>query len=116
MRTVLGFIGLTIALITAPGSQAQPQPAQAPLTFEVASVKPLGQVTGGFAGGMSGCDGGFPKVGGNRFVVTTTPFALITWAYGYNKVWGCAFTSSGDLITGGPPWVRSERFEIQALM
>jgi uncharacterized protein (TIGR03435 family) len=84
------------------------------VAFEVASVKPMGPVSG-FANGMSGCDGGFPKVEGNRFVVTTTPFALITWAYGYNKVWGCAFTSSGDLITGGPSWVRSERYEIQAL-
>jgi len=64
---------------------------------------------------MNGCDGSFPRVDGNRFVVSTTAFALITWAYGYNKVWGCAFTSSGDLITGGPPWVRAERFEVQAL-
>jgi uncharacterized protein (TIGR03435 family) len=96
--------------------------ALTPDAFEVASVKPMGPVAGGgdrgggFAGGMNGCDGGFPKVEGNRFVVTTTHFALITWAYGYNKVWGCAFTSSGDLITGGPSWIRSERFEIQALV
>lgn len=89
--------------------------AAAPEAFEVASVKPKGPVGGALAGGMSGCDGSFPKVEGRRFAVTTTPFALITWAYGYNKVWGCAFTSSGDLITGGPSWVRSERFEIQAL-
>jgi uncharacterized protein (TIGR03435 family) len=96
--------------------------AQAPVAFEVASVKPVGPVgtgpggRGGFAGGMNGCDGSFPKVEAHRFEVTTTPFALITWAYGYNKVWGCAFTSSGDLITGGPSWIRSERFEIQAII
>jgi uncharacterized protein (TIGR03435 family) len=103
----------TVVMIVAPVSKAQ---TRTPDAFEVASVKPMGQVGGALAGGMSGCDGSFPKVAGNRFVVTTTPFALITWAYGYNKVWGCAFTSSGDLITGGPSWVRSERFEIQALM
>jgi uncharacterized protein (TIGR03435 family) len=103
----------TVVMIVGPVARGQ---ARAPDTFEVASVKPIGQVGGGFAGGMNGCDGSFPKVAGNRFVVTTTPFALITWAYGYNKVWGCAFTSSGDLITGGPSWVRSERFEVQALM
>jgi len=65
---------------------------------------------GGFGGG---CDGSFPKVELNRFVVTTTVYALITWAYGYNKV---SFVSLGDLLTGGPGWIRSERFEIQALM
>ena len=64
----------------------------------------------------SGCDGGFPKLEGNRFSVTTTAYALITWAYGYNKVWGCSFVSFGDLLIGGPGWIRSERFEIQALM
>jgi uncharacterized protein (TIGR03435 family) len=103
----------TVVMIVGPVAIAQ---TRTPEAFEVASVKPRGQVGGAFAGGMSGCDGSFPKVAGNRFVVTTTPFALITWAYGYNKVWGCAFTSSGDLITGGPSWVKSERFEIQALM
>jgi uncharacterized protein (TIGR03435 family) len=115
MRTLLGSIALTAAL-AATCDRAQSQQTPAGLAFEVATVKPLGPVTSGFAGGMNGCDGGFPRIDGNRFVVTTTPFALITWAYGYNKVWGCAFTSSGDLITGGPAWVRSERFEVQALV
>ena len=101
---------------------AMAQQSTAPTAFEVASVKPVGPVAGGpdgrggFAGAMNGCDGSFPKIESNRFSVTTTPFALITWAYGYNKVWGCAFTSSGDLITGGPSWIRSERFEIQAII
>src|SRR5580704_10432242 len=104
---MINRVKLTAAatVVTIAGLVARAQ-APAPDAFEVASVKPIGQV-GTFSGGMSGCDGGFPRVEGNRFVVTTTPFALITWAYGYNKVWGCAFTSSGDLITGGPAWVRA---------
>jgi uncharacterized protein (TIGR03435 family) len=89
-------------------------------SFEVASVKSVGPVPGGggrgttAAGGAGvGCDGGFPRVDGSLFTVTTTPYALITWAYGYNKTWGCSYVSFGDLLTGGPSWIRSERFEIQ---
>ncbi len=92
-------------------------------SFEVASVKPVGPVVGGDgrgstgAGGMgSGCDGNAPRMDASRFTVTTTPYALISWAYGYNKTWGCSYVSFGDLITGGPAWVRSERFEVQAVI
>ncbi|HEY6345899.1 MAG TPA: TIGR03435 family protein [Bryobacteraceae bacterium] len=97
--------------------------------FEVASVKPVGQVESGGAAGTPGsggigvgCDGHAPQVVGRRFTVTTTPYALITWAYGYNKTssqqpgWGCSYISFADLLTGGPSWIRSERFEIQALI
>lgn len=83
--------------------------------FDVVSVKPLGTFPG-YATLGSGCDGGFPKVEHNRFTVSTTPFALITWAYGFNKEGGCSFVSLGDFLSGGPDWIRSERFEIQALL
>jgi len=92
-------------------------------SFEVASVKPIGPVEAGGgrgsdgAGGMgSGCDGNAPRMDASRFTVTTTAYALITWAYGYNKTWGCSYASFGDMITGGPAWVRSERFEVQAVI
>jgi uncharacterized protein (TIGR03435 family) len=87
--------------------------AESPDTFEVASVKPMGPVRV-TAGGSVGCDGSFPKVDNDRFSVITTAYALITWAYGHNKTWGCSYVSFGDLLTGGPSWIRSERFEIQA--
>jgi uncharacterized protein (TIGR03435 family) len=89
--------------------------------FEVASVKPAGpganasvSEMGRKGGAGQGCDGAFPKVDGGYFVVTTTTYALITWAYGYNKTWGCSYVSFGDLLTGGPSWIRSERFTIAA--
>jgi uncharacterized protein (TIGR03435 family) len=89
--------------------------------FEVVSVKPAGRVPEGRAstgpgGAGTGCDGGFPRLDGRRFTVTTTPYALITWAYGYNKTWGCSYVTWGDLLTGGPSWIRTERYEIQALI
>jgi uncharacterized protein (TIGR03435 family) len=94
---------------------------ESPAAFEVVSVKPMGPVPAGAGRGTNasggaglGCDGGFPRVDNDRFTVVTTPYALITWAYGYNKTWGCSYVSFGDLLTGGPSWIRSERFEIQA--
>jgi uncharacterized protein (TIGR03435 family) len=108
------------AIIAVLAPAAMPQ-AASPDTFEVASVKPIGPVPAGGGRGTSasggaglGCDGGFPRVDRSTFAVTTTPYALITWAYGYNKTWGCSYVSFGDLLTGGPSWIRSQRFEIQA--
>lgn len=109
---------LATIFILAQAAMAQgPQPG----TFEVASVKPAGAVPAGGGRGTSasggiglGCDGGFPKVDNGRFSVITTPYALIAWAYGYNRTWGCSYVSYGNLLTGGPAWIRSERFEIQA--
>ena len=40
----------------------------------------------------------------------------MTWAYGFNKNGGCSFVSHGEFISGGPEWIKSERFQIQALM
>src|SRR5215831_3943223 len=91
--------------------------AQTPDTFEVVSIKPLGEANAvALARFGDGCDGGFPRVDRNRFTVSTTVYALMTWAYGFNKNGGCSFVSYGGFISGGPSWIRSERFQIQALM
>jgi uncharacterized protein (TIGR03435 family) len=104
MKTFVGLLALIFA-------------AQLHDTFEVASLKPAGEasveVMARFGGG---CDGGFPRVERNRFTATTTLYALMTWAYGFNNRGGCSFVSYGDFISGGPAWVKSDRFTIQALM
>jgi uncharacterized protein (TIGR03435 family) len=91
--------------------------AQSADTFEVASIKALGEANAAaLARFGDGCDGGFPRVEGSRFTVTTTVYALLTWAYSFNNRGGCSFVSYGDFIAGGPSWIRNERFEIRALM
>lgn len=119
MPVMTAAFRLTAAIVLF-ASVALSQP-ESSATFEVASVKPMGPVPAGGGRGTSasggaglGCDGGFPRLDNDRFSVVTTPYALITWAYGYNKTWGCSYVSFGDLLTGGPSWIRSERFEIQA--
>ena len=111
MRKIPPSCALVIAL--AIGATA----AQSPETFDVASVKPMGPALAeALARFGSGCDGSFPRVENKRFTVTTTPYALITWAYGFNKNGGCGFVTNGNFIVGGPAWLRTERFEVQAVL
>jgi uncharacterized protein (TIGR03435 family) len=91
--------------------------AQAPELFELVSVKAMGPASGEVLARFgSGCDGSFPRLENRRFNVTTTAYALITWAYGFNKNGGCGFVTNGNFITGGPSWIRTERFAVQGVM
>jgi uncharacterized protein (TIGR03435 family) len=103
------------ALTTAVPLRGQVTAAK-PLAFDVATIKPVGEVDPRVLASLGGgCDGGAPRVDHKRFSVTTTAYALMTWAYGFNKNGGCSFVSYGGFVVGGPDWVRSERFAIQAL-
>src|SRR5215510_11393804 len=116
---LLRNIGLALTVLLVFTSQTALSGRQAPPTdaFEVTSIKPAGEAAAEtFARFGGGCDGGFPRVDHNRLTVTTTAYALLTWAYGFNKNGGCSFVSYGEFISGGPAWVRSNRFQIQALM
>ena len=53
-----------------------------------------------------------PQIAGNRLVLTTDLFNLIALAYGKD----CLILKTHDLISGGPAWIKSDQFVIQALI
>lgn len=87
----------------------------APAVFEVASVKPgdIAPVRGGRGGAMPfgfGCGGSFLQVDPGRFAISTNLFTLVALAYGKP----CVATAKLNLLSGGPAWVQSDQFTIQA--
>ncbi len=79
-------------------------------TFDVASIKPLGD-SGSFAP-VCGARSGLQLTPGRLTATNTSLFALITWAYGIG--YSCFIVSDEGLVSGGPKWVVSERYDIQA--
>jgi uncharacterized protein (TIGR03435 family) len=87
--------------------------------FEAVSIRQLnpsdrsvgvGRGGGGLPGG-GGCGGNPPRITPGRIVFGNTRiFAVIAWAYGFK----CGEASKVDLISGAPPWVKSDQFVIQA--
>src|SRR5262245_42558077 len=113
----IGFGVLAVLGLFAAHTALSEYRVQATDVFEVVSVKPAGEAAAeSLARFGDGCDGGFPRVDHKRFTVTTTTFALLTWAYGFNNHGGCSYVSYGGIISGGPGWIKSDRFQIQALM
>src|SRR5215475_3613373 len=110
MRSVLGIV-LVIALFVQCMIIAAAQ--NQPLKFEVASVKSSPQsVNVGVINLINGCSGTFPRVNPGRFTVTgATLYTLITWAYSMGE---CLNVSASGLVSGGPGWIMSDRFDIQA--
>jgi len=88
-NTAAAVAPIVIALFLAPQSQAQPA---APMTFEVASVKPhkaAGQALG------------FPRfLPGGRFTSSGVPLQIVI-AVAYNLPF------QGTQLSGGPDWIRS---------
>jgi uncharacterized protein (TIGR03435 family) len=93
-------------------AMARTSAPQAADKFEVASIKPGSTGPRGGRGG-GGCAGGLGQVEPNRFAITNaTLYNLITLAYGID----CLNVSVHDLISGGPKWIASDLFTVQAVI
>ena len=99
-RLVAVFCAASVAGLAAHANQAGP--VGAPLTFEVASIRPIGPAAG--VGPVLGTLG-FPP--GGQFVAHNIQFiALVRAAYP-------EFLSSHRIV-GGPDWIRTQIFDINA--
>jgi uncharacterized protein (TIGR03435 family) len=94
-------------------------------TFETISIRArrFGDGAGRGGGGGSnmspfaeGCAAAFPQIDPRRFAVTdTTVWNLITAAYSGNPhVYGCTDVTLMNVISGGPAWIKSEKWDIEA--
>jgi uncharacterized protein (TIGR03435 family) len=105
------------------------QPATTPTTtsrretFEVVSIRLAHQGTapgarggGGNNVGPTGCAADPPEVNPRRFALAdTNVWSLLTIAYSGNPFpQGCADLTALNLISGGPSWIRSDKWDIQA--
>src|SRR4051812_14874334 len=108
-RTPAGLLLLTAVAMLGLGLRAQ-IPLARGRTFEVASIKARGDNASPFpvCGGQSGL-----QIDPGRLTATnTTLFAMITWAYGIR--YSCFIVSDEGLVSGGPKWVVTDRFDVQA--
>jgi uncharacterized protein (TIGR03435 family) len=84
------LLGLSIAF-------AQPQTPPKTLKFEVASLKPTQDTSG--RGGIR------PAQGGERYIATGIPLRLMIMV---------AYQLKADQITGGPDWINTDRWDMNA--
>ncbi len=83
--------------------------------FQVVSIKPANPNFGGRGGANANpCGETFPRIDPQQFSVEgDTVCALIRTAYNLGLT---PFASASDRLTGGPDWIRWDRFAIQAVM
>jgi uncharacterized protein (TIGR03435 family) len=91
------------------------------LQFEEASIRPgtpVGQRGARGGTGPGGCSGGTaPQLDPTRFAASNKNlFTLMTMAYFGSNFYECLTVSNLGLLSGGPGWVQSEQWDIQAVI
>lgn len=101
---IAGLVGSTAVTVATTSAAAQ--------SFEIVSVKPSGPSKDGGGPGAGPCASNAPQISAGRFSASsTTLYAFISLAYGLGP---CPLVP--DLLSGGPSWIRSDRFDIEAVM
>jgi bla regulator protein blaR1 len=118
MRYTSQALLLVVVAFAAASSSGRPlqNRAEERAAFEVVSVKPSQPIAGraGRGGPLPAeCGGAPPQIDGRRFAATNiTLHRLIALAYGKH----CRASLDIPLISGGAPWIRSDRFDIEAVI
>jgi uncharacterized protein (TIGR03435 family) len=114
-RNAEQYLALLLQATTPP-----PPPLAVPATFEEATIRPTGVAAGNDDDACSHSPAPLPgMINPGRFVATnTTVYALIALAYNPWKyaAGACSAANGSNLITGGPEWIKTQRFDIQALI
>lgn len=109
------FVSVIYGAVLSTGAPAQDSTGNR-TAFEVVSVKPSSPITGrvGRGGPLPGdCGGAPPQVDARRFAATNiSVHRLIASAYGKH----CRAALDIPLISGGEAWIRSDRFDVQAVI
>lgn len=104
----------TRLLLAAVAAVVQVAQAQGPPKFDVTSVKPSDPATSPQVNDrVPSCGGYRMQIDRGRFMAANmTLYKLITWASGIR--YSCYIVNDADLVSGGPKWISSDRFDIQA--
>jgi uncharacterized protein (TIGR03435 family) len=114
----LALLQLSAFVPTTTGLQNSNKPR---LQFEEASIRPSTPVAQGGArggNGPSGCSGGSgAQLDPSRFAISgNNLYTLMTIAYFGSNFWECLTVSNLGLLSGGPAWVQTDRWDVQAVI